>query len=106
VLIALAAAATYVWRFLGVVLADRVDAMSARFEWVGCVAYALLAGLIARMILMPFGPLAATPMGDRIGAAAIALALFYLTRRNLLVGVAAGAGALALITWGRLGLAG
>jgi branched-subunit amino acid transport protein len=105
-LIALAAAATYVWRWLGVLLAGRIDPASARFEWAGCVAYALLAGLIARMILLPFGPLAETPMADRIGAAVIALALFFLSRRNLLVGVAAGAGALVLFTWGRLTLAG
>ena len=92
---------TYFWRALGVALSGRIDAGSPLFEWVACVAYALLAGLIARMIVLPNGPLAETPDGDRIAAAAIALAIFFLARRNVGLGVAAGAGALVLMTWGR-----
>lgn len=92
---------TYFWRALGVALSGRIDAGSRLFEWVACVAYALLAGLIARMILLPNGPLAAAASPDRIAAAVIALAIFFLTRRNIGLGVAAGAGALVLMTWGR-----
>ncbi len=95
------ALATYFWRALGVALSGRVDAGSALFEWVACVAYALLAGLIARMIVLPNGPLAETAGADRIAAAVIALAIFFLARRNVGLGVAAGAGALVLMTWGR-----
>ena len=93
--------ATYFWRALGVALSGRVDAGSRLFEWVACVAYALLAGLIARMVILPNGPLADTASADRIGAAVVALAIFFLTRRNIGLGVAAGAGALILMTWGR-----
>jgi branched-subunit amino acid transport protein len=92
---------TYFWRALGVALSGRIDAGSRLFEWVACCAYAMLAGLIARMILLPNGPLAGTATADRIGAAVIALAIFFLTRRNVGLGVAAGAGALVLISWGR-----
>ena len=42
------------------------------------------------MILLPIGPLAETGLLARLVAAAVAAALFYLTRRNLLVGVTAG----------------
>ena len=93
--------ATYFWRALGVALSGRIDATSRLFEWVACVAYAMLAGLIARMILLPNGPLAATATGDRIASAAIALTIFFVARRNIGLGVAAGAGALVLISWGR-----
>jgi len=101
VLMAVGAAATYFWRGLGVALSGRIDAGSRLFEWVACVAYAMLAGLIARMIVLPNGPLAETATADRIAGAVIALAMFFLTRRNVGLGVAAGAGALVLITWGR-----
>ena len=92
---------TYFWRGLGVALSGRINAGSPVFEWVACVAYALLAGLIARMIVLPNGPLAETASADRIGAAVIALAIFFLARRNVGLGVAAGAGALVLMSWGR-----
>lgn len=95
------AAATYVWRALGVALSGRIDPEGPVFEWVACIAYALIMALVARMILMPSGPLAETPLGDRIGAAALAGAVFFLARRNLLLGVGAGAGSLALIIWWR-----
>ncbi len=98
-----AATVTYAWRGLGVYLAGRIDPESAWFDWVACVAYALLAGLISRLILLPQGPLAQTPTADRVGAAIFTLAIFYLTRRNLALGVAAGTGALILLTWGRAG---
>ncbi|WP_395675173.1 AzlD domain-containing protein [Inquilinus sp.] len=92
-----AAAATYLWRALGVYLAGRVREGGALLDWVGCVAYAILAGLIARMILLPAGPLAVTSMAERAGATALGLAVFLLFRRNVLLGVGAGAGALMLM---------
>jgi branched-subunit amino acid transport protein len=99
----LSAVVTYAWRWAGVALSGRIDPNGAAIRWVGAVAYALLAGLIARMIVLPQGPLQETAMTDRVAAAAIALVIFLLTRRNLLAGVAAGAGVLALLTFGRLG---
>ena len=93
------ALATYFWRALGVGLSGRIDPNGRLFEWVACVAYALLAALIARMIILPVGPLTEAPLGARLAAAITALAIFFLTRRNLGLGVAAGAGALVLLTW-------
>ena len=101
VLITVGGLATYFWRALGVALSGRVNAGSRLFEWVACVAYALLAGLIARMVILPNGPLAETASADRIAGAVVALAIFFLTRRNIGLGVAAGAGALVLFSWSR-----
>lgn len=95
-----AALVTYASRGLGVLFAGRIDPASPLFDWVGCVAYALLAGLIARMILLPIGPLADVPLAVRLSAAGIALAIFFLTRRSLLLGLAAGVGALLLMVAG------
>ena len=93
------AAATYVWRGLGVALSGRIDPDGRVFEWAACIAYALVAALVARMIVLPTGPLAETPLGDRLGATALSLAVYFLAGRNMLWGVGAGAGALALLAW-------
>lgn len=93
------AAVTYVWRAAGVLLSGRLNPDSALFEWIACVAYALLAGLITRMIVLPIGPLAETAWPDRLLAAACSLVAFFLCRRNVLAGAAVGAGALALFDW-------
>lgn len=93
-----AAVATYFWRALGVALSGRINPNGVIFEWIGCVAYALLAGLIARMIVLPIGPLNNVGLGVRLAAAAVALAVFYLARRSILLGVFAGAGALVGLT--------
>jgi len=89
---------TYAWRGAGVLLSGRIDAEGPLFRWIGSVAYSLLAALIARMIVLPIGPLAATALVDRLGAALAALTIFLLMRRNLLFGVIAGATVLVLLT--------
>ena len=81
---------TYFWRALGVLVAGRIDPGGAVFEWVGCVAYALLAGLTARMILLPIGALQATDLGCRLIALAAAFVAFRLCRGNIALGVLAG----------------
>lgn len=95
------ALATYMWRALGVALSGRIDPDGPVVRWVGCVAYAVLAALIARMILLPVGSLVEVPVALRLLAAAIALGAFYLARRNLPVGVAVGGVTLTLLSyWG------
>ena len=96
-LLAVAAAATYASRGMGVLLSGRIDPASPLFAWIGLVTYALLAGLVARMVLLPIGPLQETGLAMRLSAVAIGTGLFYLARRNLLVGVASGTIALALM---------
>ncbi len=99
-LIALAALVTYGWRGAGVLLGRNIDVESPLFRWASAVAYALLAGLVARMIVFPEGPLAATELPSRLAATAAAAAVFFLTRRNLLLGVAAGMAVLVLLSLG------
>ncbi|HYC02850.1 MAG TPA: AzlD domain-containing protein [Azospirillaceae bacterium] len=96
----LACLATYLSRGLGVLFAERIDPEGPTFRWVGCVAYAMLAGLVARMILMPIGPLAQVDLATRSSAAVAAAAIYLLSRRNLLAGLAAGMGVLFLMIRG------
>lgn len=99
-LMAVGAGVTYAWRALGVALAGRINPNGPMFEWAACVAYALLAGLVARMIVFPVGPLERTDTGSRVFAAILALVVFFLARRNILAGVLAGVTALVLLTLG------
>jgi branched-subunit amino acid transport protein len=95
--IAGAAVVTYASRGLGVLLSGRLNTDGPLFRWVSAVAYALLAALIARLIVLPLGPLQATTLPDRLVSAALALSVFLLTKRNLMLGVATGGAALALL---------
>ena len=57
-----------------------------------------LAGLVARMILLPIGALQETTLLARLAATALAAGVFFATRRNLLLGVASGSILLALLS--------
>lgn len=91
------AAGTYLWRGLGVVLSGRIRVESELFDWIACVAYAMVAGLITRIIVMPTGLLAESLLAERLTACTLALAAYYLTRRNLFVAV--GVGVMALVAF-------
>ena len=85
-----AIAATYVWRFLGALLSRQVNPESAFFQWITCVSYAMLAGLISRMIWLPVGPLTEVALWISLVGMAVGLAVFFLLGRKVLVGVGAG----------------
>jgi branched-subunit amino acid transport protein len=94
--------ATYLWRGLGMLISGRVSMDGEFFVWAGCVAYAMIAGLTARILLLPTGTLAQTPLPERLLACALALVVYFGFRKNLLVGIATGFVALvALVTFGR-----
>lgn len=97
--IAVAALVTYACRAAGVALSGRMDPNSKLMRWVTCVAYAILAGLIARLIVLPQGgALADTALWMRLAAAALAIAVYFFFRRSIALGVAAGAGLLVAMT--------
>jgi branched-subunit amino acid transport protein len=84
-------------------VSGRVRMDSEFFIWAGCVAYALIAGLAVRILLLPTGTLAATPLPDRLVACVIALIVYFVFRRNLFVGIAAGFVALVTLVAMRSG---
>ena len=79
-----------IWRMLGLVVARGVDEDSEFFVWARAVAVAVLAGVIAKLILLPPGALAEVPVSIRLGAIACGLVAFLLLRRSVLAGVAVG----------------
>ena len=96
------AVATYMWRGLGVALSGRLNPDGPLLRWIGAVAFASLAALFGRMILLPVGALQTTPTVDRIAAAVLAVVVFSIARRSLILGVGAGGGALVLFSLARL----
>jgi len=93
---------TYLWRGIGLLISGRVRVDSEFFVWASCVAYAMIAGLTVRIMLLPGGTLAQTLMWQRLAACGIALVVYFVCRRNLFVGIAAGFAALiAAIALGR-----
>lgn len=90
---------TYIPRALGVLLSGRINAEGRLFDWIACVAYAILAALVARMLILPSGPLGETPLATRLFGVAVGVAVFFLAKRELLLGCLAGMGGLALADW-------
>lgn len=85
-----AIAISFLWRAIGVAVSGRIDPTSDVFLWVQCVAYAMLAGLVSRMLFLPTGALAESDYWMRLAAVGIGLAVFFVLKRNLLVGILAG----------------
>ena len=98
-LVIVASVATYLCRALGVLLSGRIRTDSDIFNWAACVAYAMVAGLIMRIVVLPTGLLASSLLAHRLIACALGLAAFYVCRRNLLVAVVLGALTLAALNY-------
>jgi len=75
--------ATYLSRFLGVVSAEKIKETSKMFRWFNCLAYSTLAALIARLIIFPSGALSEIDYSIRFIVIILSIAVFYLTKKNL-----------------------
>lgn len=87
-------AATAIWRVAGVFLSSGVSEDGALIAWVKAVSTALVAGLIARIVIFPPGALADVSTPLRLGAFALAVAVYFLARRHMGLGILAGTAAL------------
>ncbi len=86
--VAASVAATYFWRGLGMIIARRLHPDSALSRWFACVAYAVLAGFIARMLTLPEGSLGEVALWDKLVPLACGFAVFYLWGRKMEAGTA------------------
>jgi len=75
--------ATYLSRFLGVVSAEKIKETSKMFRWFNCLAYSTLAALIARIVIFPSGSLSEVDYLIRFIVIILSIAIFYLTKKNL-----------------------
>ena len=84
---------------MGTAIAARIDPESDFLQWIACVAYGLLAGLISRILFLPVGLLEDTELVDRLGATAFGFLLFFIFKRNIAVGTLSAAGLFLLLVW-------
>lgn len=95
----LAVAATFVWRFAGVVVSGRISESGPLFAWIAAVAYAMVAGLMARVILMPRGDISFDTVWPRALPLLMAFALWRLRGKSLGWGLIGGVGCYAILVW-------
>ena len=75
--------ATYLSRFLGVVSSEKIKETSKIFKWFNCIAYSVLASLIARMVIFPAGELAESGIFIRLFVVIISVVMFLFVKKNL-----------------------
>ena len=80
--------ATDLWRWLGVLIGQKLDENSDWLVLVRAIATALVAAVIARLILFPSGALAETQLWLRLASAAAGFAAFQATGQKVGAGVA------------------
>ena len=89
--------ATYLSRFLGVVSSEKIDATSKIFRWFNCIAYSILAALIARIVIFPAGVLDEADLWLRLIVIIISIIIFIISKRNLVYPTVASAIMLAIL---------
>ena len=75
--------ATYLSRFLGVVSSEKIDSTSKIFRWFNCIAYSILAALIARIVIFPAGVLEEAELWVRLIVIIISIIVFFISKKNL-----------------------
>ena len=89
--------ATYLSRFLGVVSSEKIDAASKIFRWFNCIAYSILAALIARVVIFPAGVLDEADLWIRLFVLIISIIIFIISKRNLVYPTVTSAIMLAIL---------
>tara|TARA_Y100000768_G_C23703552_1_gene552487 strand:+ start:161 stop:487 length:327 start_codon:yes stop_codon:yes gene_type:complete len=77
--------ATFISRFMGALTSEKVSVKSKVFQWFNCVAYSTLAALLGRMIIFPAGVLADSDLIIRLVVLITCVALFIVTKKNLVI---------------------
>ena len=75
--------ATYLSRFLGVISSEKMDIKSKIFRWFNCIAYSILAALIARIVIFPAGVLEEADLWLRLIVIIISIIIFIISKKNL-----------------------
>ena len=75
--------ATYLSRFLGVVSSEKIKETSKIFKWFNCIAYSVLAALIARIVIFPSGDLQHSFLWLRLLVFLICIFIYLFSKKNL-----------------------
>lgn len=80
--------ATDLWRWMGVLIGNKLREDSEALYWVKAVATSLVMAVTAKLIVFPAGSLADSPLWLRLAAASIGFAVFLAAGRKVAIGVA------------------
>lgn len=75
------------WRWLGVVIGDRLDEESEFMALVRAVATGLVAAVIGNLVVFPVGALAGTPLVLRIGALSAGFVAYLLAGKRMIAAI-------------------
>ncbi|WP_377299402.1 AzlD domain-containing protein [Rhizobium sp. SGZ-381] len=87
--------ATDLWRWLGVLVGNRLDEDSEALHWVRAVATALVMAVTAKLVVFPTGALAGSPLWLRLGALGLGFGAFLVFGQRVIVCVVVSIAALS-----------
>ena len=79
------------------VSSKKIDETSKLFKWFNCIAYSILAALIARIIVFPYGALQEAELWLRLFVVIICITVYLLNKNNLVYPTVLSAILLALL---------
>jgi branched-subunit amino acid transport protein len=86
----LAFLATDIWRWFGVLLANRISPESLMMKWINAVAYAMVCGVMVLVVIHPSGIVASSGLITRLPALLLTMVIM-IRSGNTLLAVLAGA---------------
>jgi hypothetical protein len=90
---------TFFWKVIGVVAAGKIRDDSDVLEWVSCVAFAITAGIMIKVLMAPSGILAEAPLLARFCGVALGVTAFFLSGRKIFVGIGVGLSVFAILSY-------
>ena len=79
--VALAFLGTFIWRFLGVLLAERITSDGPLIKWINAVAYSMVAGVMMLILVFPGGVLGTTRLDHRLLGFTVGVVLMLVTKK-------------------------
>ena len=79
--VALAFLGTFIWRFLGVLLAERITPDGSLMRWINAVAYSMVAGVMMLILVFPSGVLGTTQLDHRLLGFTVGVVLMLVTKK-------------------------
>ena len=80
-------------------ISHHIEANHPNFEWFTCLAYGIIAALVAWTLILTTGLLALLPLWPRLIAMALAFLGFYLLGKHLWVGIVFGETGFIVLLW-------
>jgi hypothetical protein len=90
---------TFFWKIIGVVAAGKIRDDSEVLEWVSCVAFAITAGIMIKVLMASSGILAEAPLLARFCGVAFGVTAFFLSDRKIFVGLGVGLSVFAALSY-------